>query len=91
MPEAQSALVLLAEDELRFDVVFTDVVMPGMSGIELGREIRRLYPGLPVVLASGYSTVLAEKGHDGFELLRKPYSVEAISRVLRKVIRQRAT
>jgi DNA-binding NtrC family response regulator len=64
--------------------------MPGMSGIELGREIRRLYPELPVVLASGYSIVLAEEGHNGFELLRKPYSVEAISRVLRRVIRQRA-
>jgi PAS domain S-box-containing protein len=91
VPEAQSALALLAEDELRYDVVFTDVVMPGMSGIDLGRKIRRLYPGLPVVLASGYSTVLAEEGHTGFELLHKPYSVEAISRVLRKVIRQRAT
>ncbi|WP_410824843.1 hypothetical protein [Methylobacterium oryzisoli] len=49
------------------------------------------YPGLPVVLASGYSAVLAEEGSRGFELLQKPYSVEAISRVLRKVIRQRAT
>jgi PAS domain S-box-containing protein len=89
VPEAQSALALLAEDELRFDVVFTDVVMPGMSGIELGQEIRRLYPGLPVVLASGYSTELAKEGAPGFEFLRKPYSVEAISRVLRKVIRRR--
>jgi DNA-binding NtrC family response regulator len=68
-------------------VVFSDVVMPGMSGVELGREIRRLYPNLPVVLTSGYSHVLAEEGRHGFELLHKPYAVEDVSRVLRRVTR----
>jgi CheY-like chemotaxis protein len=32
-----------------FDAVFSDVVMPGMSGIEIGQEIRRLYPDLPII------------------------------------------
>ncbi len=54
-----------------YDAVFSDVVMPGMSGIELGQTIRKLYPGLPVVLTSGYSHVLAEEGRHGFELLQK--------------------
>ena len=70
-------------------MVFTDVIMPGMTGIELGEEIRRLYPGLPVVLTSGYSHVLAEKGRHGFDLLQKPYSVEAMARVLRRAVRDR--
>ncbi len=85
--DGRTALDLLAQDDLRFDVVFTDVIMPGMSGIELGQAIRRLYPGLPVVLTSGYSHVLAEEGRHGFDLLQKPYSVEAMSRVLRKAVR----
>jgi hypothetical protein len=42
-----------------------------------------------VVLASGYSHVLAEKGAHGFELLHKPYSAEQISRVLNKVSHRR--
>ena len=42
---AVEALTLLEEDASRFDVVFSDVVMPGMSGVELGREIRQRYPG----------------------------------------------
>ena len=67
-----------------FDVVFSDVVMPGMNGIELAQEIRRLYADLPVVLTSGYSHVLAQNGTYGFELLHKPYSVEELSRILRK-------
>jgi PAS domain S-box-containing protein len=84
---ASEALRLLEEEATRFDVVFSDVVMPGMSGIELGREIRRCHPGLPVVLTSGYSHVLAEEGRHGFELLHKPYAVEDVSRVLRRVTR----
>ncbi|HZH28613.1 MAG TPA: PAS domain-containing protein [Azospirillaceae bacterium] len=81
---AGEALARLAEG-VRIDVVFSDVVMPGMSGVELGREIRRLYPGLPVVLTSGYSHVLAEEGRHGFELLQKPYAAEELSRVLYRV------
>ncbi|SDM89086.1 PAS domain S-box-containing protein [Methylobacterium phyllostachyos] len=82
---AAEALAELAKDGGRFDVVFSDVVMPGMDGIELGHEIRKLYHDLPVVLTSGYSHVLAKNGTYGFELLHKPYSVAELSRVLRKV------
>lgn len=80
---ADEALALLEKAE--FDVVFSDVVMPGMSGLELGRRIRDRYPGLPVILTSGYSHILAAEGQDGFELLQKPYPVEELSRVLQKV------
>jgi hypothetical protein len=38
------------------------------------------------VLTSGYSNVLAENAHHGFELIQKPYSVELLSRILRKAI-----
>lgn len=83
------ALKLLDEDASRFDVVFSDVVMPGMSGVELGREIRQRHPGLPVVLTSGYSHVLAEEGRHGFELLHKPYAADEVSRLLRRMARRR--
>jgi len=82
---AEEALVALAQDADRFDVVFSDVVMPGMNGIELAHEIRRTHRELPVLLASGYSHVLAQTGTHGFDLLHKPYSVEQLSRLLRKV------
>jgi two-component system NtrC family sensor kinase len=86
---ATHALEELAIDADRFDVVFTDVVMPGMTGLELAQEIRRCYPDLPVVLTSGYSHVLSEHGSHGFELLQKPYSVEQLSRVLHRVGRRK--
>jgi two-component system NtrC family sensor kinase len=86
---ATHALEELAAGAERYDVVFTDVVMPGMTGIELAQEIRRHYPDLPVVLTSGYSHTLSENGSDGLELLQKPYSVEQLSRVLHKAGRWR--
>jgi len=60
--------------------------MPGMSGLELAQEIKRLYPTLPVVLTSGYSSVLAQEGSGEFALLRKPYAIEDLSRTLRNAI-----
>jgi PAS domain S-box-containing protein len=87
--DAREALATLAEDEFAFDLVFSDVIMPGMNGVELATVIRERYPGLPVVLTSGYSSVLADNAHRGFELIQKPYSVEALSRTLRKAISER--
>nr|WP_249159853.1 ATP-binding protein [Bradyrhizobium tropiciagri] len=81
---ANEALKLLDEAG-RFDVVFSDVIMPGMNGIDLGREIRRRYPKVPVVLTSGYSEVLAQEGRHGFDLIQKPYAAEELSRVLRRL------
>jgi PAS domain S-box-containing protein len=87
--DGQKALAELAAQDGRFDVVFSDVMMPGMSGIELAQTIALQYPGLPVVLTSGYSEVLAQSGAHGFELVHKPYSIDALSRALRKVSRRR--
>ena len=84
--DAASALALLATDEFAADLVFSDVIMPGMNGVEFANIVRERYPGLPVILTSGYSEVLAENAHAGFELIQKPYSVESLSRVLRKAI-----
>jgi PAS domain S-box-containing protein len=82
---ADEALARLGSSpEPGFDVVFSDVVMPGMNGVDLAREVRRRHPDLPVVLTSGYSHVLAEEGPHGFDLLHKPYSAEQLSAALRK-------
>ena len=82
--DGPAALAELAINAGWYDVVFSDVIMPGMSGIELAQEIRRRHADLPVVLTSGYSHVLAQNGTYGFELLHKPYSIEQLSRILSK-------
>jgi len=79
---AEDALDKLAHEGADFDAVFSDVVMPGMGGIELAKHLRHHLPGLPVLLTSGYSHVLARDGAHGFKLLHKPYSADQLQRVL---------
>jgi DNA-binding NtrC family response regulator len=80
--DALTGLQILERDASRFDVVFSDVVMPGLSGVEFGQEIRRQWPNLRVVLTSGYSDILTQSSSHGFDLLQKPYSVEELSKAL---------
>jgi PAS domain S-box-containing protein len=89
--DARAALAILGENEFAVDLVFSDVIMPGMNGVELAGVIRDRFPGLPVVLTSGYSNVLAENAHHGFELIQKPYSVESLSRILKKAISEKTS
>ena len=65
------------------DVVFSDIMMPGgMTGLDLARELRRRYPELPIVLTTGYIESAAGIKDGEFEVLAKPYSIEALARVL---------
>jgi signal transduction histidine kinase len=84
--DAEQALTLAGQDGMAFDVIFSDVVMPGITGVAMAKLLRQRRPDLPVVLTSGYSEELAESGYEGFEFLPKPYSAEQVSRVLIKAM-----
>lgn len=79
---ANEALAILDREAEDIDIVFSDVVMPGIDGLELARRVRSRWPAIKIVLTSGYSHVLADDAHHGFTLLHKPYSVEELSGVL---------
>jgi len=81
--DAEAAIAMIEAAPGAFDLVFSDVVMPGINGINLAHEITARWPELPVVLTSGYSHVLAEEGSHGFELLKKPYSIDGLTGILR--------
>jgi PAS domain S-box-containing protein len=86
---ADEALGVLEKGE-EFDVIFTDVVMPGMSGLDFAKIVRKQWPQQPVVLTSGYSHVLSQESGHGFPLLQKPYSAEALTEALEKARRSAA-
>lgn len=75
------ALRLLAS-QTAFDVIISDVVMPGMSGIEFASRVRSLRPGVPVVLVTGDSDALDSVLASGAVALLKPYSPDRLRRVL---------
>ncbi|MCA1436827.1 response regulator [Bradyrhizobium sp. BRP20] len=86
---AADALAELVVDTDRFDVVFSDVVMPGMTGLDLAQAIRERSLGVPVVLTTGYSQALSQEGTGGCDLVQKPYTIEELSRVLHRAARIR--
>lgn len=68
------------------DVLFSDIIMPGMSGIDLARNARSLIPNIKVVLASGYAASAATKGNsstEDFKFIQKPYRMSEIAKKLR--------
>lgn len=81
---AEEALSLLAGGAV-VDLLFTDVVMPGISGVELARRARAMRPGLRVLLSSGY-TFEAMRHQDklgpGIRFLNKPYGKNLLAQTL---------
>ena len=71
------------------DLVLTDIVMPGMSGVELADHIGRLYPKIPVVLATGYSDEITERRPD-LPVLLKPYAARDVSQALSQALARAA-
>jgi CheY-like chemotaxis protein len=71
-----------------FDAVMTDVSLPGMSGIELAKELIKNYPKLPVVIASGYGALHVEfllgQSQLNVLMLPKPYDMAMLEKTLSK-------
>jgi signal transduction histidine kinase/CheY-like chemotaxis protein len=82
----EEALELCREQS--FDVVLSDVVMPGMGGLKFADILAKERPDLPVVLATGYSQEIAEAGSGGRTVILKPYRLATLSDALALAIRE---
>jgi two-component system NtrC family sensor kinase len=84
--DARAALAALSAGA-PFNLVFSDIVMPGdLNGVDLARILRREHPSLPVLLATGYSTVAQSAMDEGFTILRKPYDTAELGACLDKIL-----
>ena len=86
--EADGALDILKSDTV-VDLLFTDVVMPGMSGIELAQHSRTLRPGLKVLLCSGYREgAMRDNGEpkEGDAWIAKPFRRRKLAERVREVL-----
>jgi two-component system cell cycle sensor histidine kinase/response regulator CckA len=88
--DGESALELLARE--RPAVLLSDVRMPGLDGIGLTRAARRLHPGLPVLLTSGYADEAARATVPGLGVgwLPKPYTLKTLGERLREMLLEEA-
>jgi len=87
--ESYEALELFRKEPDRFDLVITDMTMPGMTGIDLARKLLTARPNIPIILCSG-SIDQALKGKAAaagiLEFMAKPISVKSVAKTVRKVL-----
>ena len=78
---AEEALRLFEQDSGHFDLLFSDMTLPGKSGLELADQIRSRNPGLPILLYSGYRDQ-RERWQNleskGYSFLQKPFSLSSL-------------
>src|SRR5208337_4050512 len=83
------ALETFRADPQAFDLVITDMTMPGLRGEELAREIIALRPGMPIILCTGYSELINETQAREMgisEFVMKPYMAANFADTIRKAL-----
>jgi len=85
-----AAVALNALEADDFDILFTDVVMPDMSGIELARRALGIRPELRVIFASGNAIPDHERFAFSWSALRKPYTLDQLRIALQSANKPRA-
>jgi two-component system cell cycle sensor histidine kinase/response regulator CckA len=82
--------LLIPGHELRsFDLLMTDIVMPGMNGYELAHQLAAKHPGLKVLFTSGYpkdSTIRDDIGTGHVHFLEKPYTHDQLARKIKTIL-----
>ncbi len=88
---AENALEKLNSDT-RFNLLITDMVMPGMSGAELAGIVHQKIPNIKIILASGYSEEIARRElacSQDFEFMAKPFSLGDLTQKVFNVLNQK--
>ncbi len=87
---ANGSEALARADEARFDVLMTDIDLPGMSGLELVNTLRRVQPAVGAVIVSGYVHLLGDNVPPDTLVLAKPFDMRTLDQLLRKAAARRA-
>ena len=85
--DGASAIEKFKADPEAVSVVVLDVTMPGMSGRDVFEELRRIRPGVKVILSTAYSqetAMSAVEGQTPWGFVRKPYEIDALIKMLQQ-------
>ena len=88
----EEAMALLAEHEGEVDIVVTDVIMPGISGMELMDKVHVLQPDTPIILMTAYSNVdilIAAIKKKAFDLILKPIDQSILVQTIEKALKHK--
>ncbi len=79
------ALELFQKNVDRVDLVVSDMQMPNMTGLELAKELKKIKQELPIIICTGYSSVLEDANTEGIcEILRKPLARQVLAEAINR-------
>ena len=87
--DSRQALELFRKHPENFDLVVTDMTMPGLTGIDLAREILKLRPDMPIILCTGFNELITEEKAKEVgirEYAMKPLALNSIAGLIRKAL-----
>ena len=87
--DSKEALNIFSSNPSQFDLVITDHTMPGITGVQMARELLKLRPDTPVILCTGHSeTVSPEIAKEAGirEYLMKPLAKQELAQAVRRVL-----
>jgi len=87
--DGQEALILFDQEPDEFDLVITDLTMPGMTGLELAGKLLAKRPDVPIILCTGYNDVISRQEAKAYgirEMLLKPTGTKDLTDVIHQVL-----
>ena len=83
------ALEIFKDQPDKFDLVISDITMPGLTGVELAEQLIAIRPEIPIILCTGYNEHVSEKKINSFgikEFLMKPLEIKVLAKTIRRAL-----
>ena len=83
------ALEIFKSQQDGFDLIITDMAMPDLTGKELAAELLKVRPDIPIILCTGYSSIISKENAEEFgirEFCMKPWDMKQLAKTVRKVL-----
>jgi two-component system response regulator HydG len=90
---SQAAMDYVTSSRKRFDLIITDLAMPGIDGVQFMTEARKVFPDIPVIVMTGYSERCTPEEAlrlGAFAYVAKPFNIPEIVSTIERALRQTA-
>jgi len=85
-PHGEEALAVIASHSGTIDLLLTDAVMPGMSGMDLIQRVRPSHSSMKLILMSGYANAAVVEGGGDITFLQKPFAQAELAQIVRRLL-----
>ncbi len=87
--ESLDALEKIRKEPDLFDLIVTDQTMPNLTGVELAQEVLKIRPNMPIILCTGYSSVITKEAALAIGIktyANKPVDISTLAKIVREVL-----